>query len=119
MRLVSAYAPRFYFLDFLLVAQSRISNRMRRSGRARPLLERASRGRLGRAVRLVEGSLRPLVADRSDRSRQDDGLAGSLEGEASIGCDDDDGQDRHRCVAGGIFGMTAIARCICVATGAA
>ena len=33
------------------------------------VLERTSRRRLGRAMRLAERSLRPLVADRPDRSR--------------------------------------------------
>ena len=62
------------------------------------LLER----RLGRAVRLAEGSLRPLVADRPDRSRRDDGRPRSSQGQAGVGRDDEDGQDRHRQVAGGI-----------------
>src|SRR5207237_9876209 len=50
-----------------------IRRELRRSGRDRPLLECTSRGRLGGAVRLAEGSLRPLMADRTNRSRRDDG----------------------------------------------
>jgi uncharacterized glyoxalase superfamily protein PhnB len=67
-------------------------------------------GRLCRAVRLAERSLRPLVADRPDRSRRDDGRARSSQGEAGVGRDDADGQDRHRCVAGGICGNDGGAR---------
>ena len=60
------------------------------------------RGRIGRAMRLAQGSIRPVVADRSDRARRDDGRSRPREGQARVRRDDEDGQDRHRCIAGGI-----------------
>jgi predicted 3-demethylubiquinone-9 3-methyltransferase (glyoxalase superfamily) len=45
-----------------------VQDRLRRSGRGRSILERVVRGRFGRALRLAEGSLRRVVADRADRA---------------------------------------------------
>src|ERR1700758_537434 len=48
------------------------------------------------AVRLAQGSLRPVVADRSDRSAAHDGRPRSSPGQAGLGRDDEHGQDRHQ-----------------------
>ena len=46
--------------------------------------------------------------NRSDGPRRDDGRARSRQGQAGVGCDDENGQDRHRRIAGGVCGNSVI-----------
>src|SRR5437588_12239559 len=69
---------------------------LRDPGRGRLVLEHALRGRAGRPVRLAEGQVRPVVADRPDSA---DGAArgsGSREVATRHGRHDGDEEDRRR-----------------------
>src|SRR5262249_27452206 len=60
------------------------------------LLVGALRRRRRRALRMAQGPLRPVVADRADRASAPRRRPGSREGAARLPGDDEDGQARHR-----------------------
>jgi predicted 3-demethylubiquinone-9 3-methyltransferase (glyoxalase superfamily) len=57
------------------------------------------------ALRLAEGQVRRLVADRPHRLRRDDTRRGHRGGEPRHGGNAADGQDRHRCPRAGLRGV--------------
>ena len=83
-----------------------LPGRDRQPGRDRPLLERDRRQRRpGEPVRLVQGSLGPVLADHPARADRRDGR-GWRRGEARLRRDDDDEEDRRRHHRGRAAGLT-------------
>ena len=74
-----------------------VQDRLRRSGRGRSALGCAAGGRRqGRTMRLAEGPLRRIVADRADRVAKISRRRGCRRRAARDAGDDGDGQARHR-----------------------
>ena len=76
-------------------------HRLRRSGGGRPAVGRALQGRHGPAMRLAEGPLRHLLADRAQHPAQAPGRSRPCQGDAGHAGDDEDGEAGYRGAAGG------------------
>ena len=86
-----------------------VRRRLRDAGGGRLLLEQALGGRRSRAMRVAEGQVRPLVADRPFGAAETAERPRSGEGEPRHAGDAADDEDRHRRAGAGGEGLASAA----------